>query len=369
MSKNTKNNPKKEEQNIETDVQGTESEVQNPASQSQTESAGEEKEFQMTISTNSMGNQGLIGKSNKGMLFAGIAIVLLLISAAVFILLKRKKWENEEMQQKDDFNMRNINEGTVANVPEGTLQQYPRIVIGKVHHIGRRKYQQDCLGVTEIAGGVLAVVADGMGGLADGDKVSQKIVMTALGDADKINPAECDNPLYVMAAHANSEVNRMIGVNRQYKSGSTMLAVAANQEGFHWLSIGDSRIYLYRGGRLLQLNREHIYEAELLCEAVNGEISFAEVKNDSQRNGLTSFIGMGELKHIDGSIRKCSVQKGDMVLLMSDGVFNTISDTEIESILANAGDMKTVETVLERMVLEKQNPKQDNFTAVILEFL
>lgn len=347
MSKSTK-------KNLETETQSAETEGK--------------QIFQITTSANSTGTPGIIEKSNKGMLFAGIVIALLLVVAAVFILLKRNRQGNVGMQQEDESNMRNINDGNLAEVPVEPLQQSPKFVIGKVHHIGRRKYQQDCLGVTDIVGGVLAVVADGMGGLADGDKVSQKIVMTALSDAEKINPAGCENPLYALAAHANSEVNRMIGVNRQYQSGSTMLAVAADQEGFHWLSIGDSRIYLYRGGMLLQINREHIYEAELLCEAVNGEISFAEVKNNSQRKGLTSFIGMGELKHIDGSMRKCPVQKGDMVLLMSDGVFNTISDTEIETILANAGNAKAAETVLEQKVLEKQNPKQDNFTAVILEF-
>ena len=57
-----------------------------------------------------------------------------------------------------------------------------------------------------------------------------------------------------------------------------------------------------------------------------------------------------------------------MVLLMSDGVYNTINDTEIEEILAHAENAKEAETVLEQKILEKQNPKQDNFTAVVIGF-
>ena len=242
------------------------------------------------------------------------------------------------------------------------------ISVGKVHNIGRRQSQQDSLGVMNIKDGVVAVVADGMGGLANGDKVSQKIVMTLLQDAQRISAREFDNPLYAMASHANDEVNRMLGAGGCYKSGSTMIAVIAEKNGFHWFSVGDSRIYLYRKGALLQINREHIYEAELMKMAINGEISFSEVKLDKQRKGLTSFIGMGELKFIDGSSRKIPLQKDDAILLMSDGVFNTVSEEEIADILASTPNVKRAEQELEKRVLEYQNPKQDNFTAIILRF-
>jgi serine/threonine protein phosphatase PrpC len=136
---------------------------------------------------------------------------------------------------------------------------------------------------------------------------------------------------------------------------------------FQWISVGDSHIYLYRGSQLLLLNREHIYEAELLQQAVNGEISFGEVKKHPKRKGLTSFIGMGELKHIDGSSSRIPSQKGDWLLLMSDGVFNTVPEADICQILSQAGNAEVAARQLEDEVLRRQNPKQDNFTAIILE--
>ncbi|MGN0389846.1 MAG: PP2C family protein-serine/threonine phosphatase, partial [Wujia sp.] len=147
----------------------------------------------------------------------------------------------------------------------------------------------------------------------------------------------------------------------------TVIAALIEPDGFQWATVGDSHIYLYRGNQLLLLNREHIYEAELLQMAVNGRISFQSVKTDKSRSGLTSFIGMGELKYIDGSTKKLTYQTGDWLLLMSDGVFNTLSEAEICRIVQESACAEEAADRMEQAVLAKQNPKQDNFTAILLE--
>ena len=240
------------------------------------------------------------------------------------------------------------------------------IQIGQVHHIGSRPGQQDSLGVTQVPGGVLAVVADGMGGLADGDKVSQTIVRTMLGDASQITQGGNHQKLYTLAAHANRAVLSMLGPARQYQCGSTLIAVLVQDGLLQWISIGDSHIYLYRGGLLIQLNREHTLEQELLVEAANGRRTVSEIYKNPKRKGLTSFVGMGELKYTDSSTRPLRVQPGDRILLMTDGVFNTLSDAEMEAILAAQPTPARAAAALEQRVLAHKNPKQDNFTAILL---
>ena len=68
---------------------------------------------------------------------------------------------------------------------------------------------------------------------------------------------------------------------------------------FSWVSIGDSRICLYRGGQLIQLNREHDLKQKLALQAINGEIPLQEVYTDKRRDGLISFMGMGTIDQID----------------------------------------------------------------------
>lgn len=242
-------------------------------------------------------------------------------------------------------------------------------VVGKLHNIGSRGSQQDSLGVVEMGNALFAVVADGMGGLADGDKVSQKIVLTMMQDADQSKAASRDDTfLYQLLSHANREVDRMLGASNQYKSGSTVIAVLAERNCFRWVSVGDSRIYLFRGGSLIQMNKEHIYETELLQQAVNNMVSFREAGTDVQRKRLTSFVGMGDLRHVDGSIHPVAAQPGDKVILMSDGVFNTITEQEIADIISSSKNAREAAENMEYQVLASKNPRQDNFTAVILEF-
>lgn len=255
-----------------------------------------------------------------------------------------------------------------AKMPkENAKSESAGIQVGSLHNIGRRSGQQDSYDVVKCGNGLLAVVADGMGGLSDGDKVSQKIVATFHEDAARVRPGHSFDALYQMVGHANREVNRMLGSSLQGKCGSTLLAVLLENDQMQWTAVGDSRIYLYRGGSLLQVNREHTYKIELLERAVNGEMSFADMRSDSQLGRVCSYLGMGRLKHVDGSLNMVKLLPGDRVLLMSDGVFNTLSEEEIAAVLRRHEDVDQAAQVLEKQVLGKQSPTQDNFTCVILK--
>ena len=296
----------------------------------------------------------------------GAALILVSVLATLFIqklIGKGKKRKETEIPSK--------NHGEAAsfgNQQKMTLEPNAENA-GKIHNIGKRNDQQDSFGVVNVPNGVCAVVADGMGGLSDGDKVSQKIVRTILQDALKIKTGAAEGrKLYQMAAHANQEVNKMLGTSGQYKSGSTLVAVLAERDRFQWIAAGDSRIYLFRGNRLLKLNSEHIYEKELLLNAVNNQISFSQAAADKQCGRLTNFIGMGELKYIDGSLHPVETQAGDKIILMSDGVFHTLSEQEICKVLSEAENAVQAAQVMEQWVLGRKNPKQDNFTVVILDF-
>ena len=82
--------------------------------------------------------------------------------------------------------------------------------------IGRRQYQQDTMDYMSVPGGVFAVLADGMGGLSDGDKVSQMIVRTMMSDAANHSQTESGNNLMQLLAHTNAEVNQMISPDQAW---------------------------------------------------------------------------------------------------------------------------------------------------------
>ena len=184
------------------------------------------------------------------------------------------------------------------------------------------------------------------------------------------NQSEQDYLESILMLSKNGVVHRIDVAKRMAVSGAAVnkaMKLLVEKGYMQWIAVGDSRIYLYRGGSLIQVNREHIYEAELLEQAINGRISFANAARDPQANRLSSFIGMGELKHVDICLERIKLQQGDRILLMSDGVFNTLSNAEIASVIRHSDDATVAAANLEQRVLQKAAANQDNFTCVILD--
>jgi serine/threonine protein phosphatase PrpC len=240
--------------------------------------------------------------------------------------------------------------------------------VGKLHQIGDRESQQDCLAVSPEAlyesKGILAVVADGMGGLADGDKVSQTVAGTMM-NSFMMNREASPELILALTAEANQAVNRFLGAN-QGRSGSTLVAGIVKDGLFNYVSVGDSRICLYRQGLLSQLNREHIYRNELRTQAVNGFGTLWDASTHPKAAGLTSYLGMGELKYVDIPAEPLRVCADDKIILMSDGVYNAMTLPELEAALALPAQ-QAADTIA-ATIHSKAFRHQDNYTAVILQF-
>ncbi len=246
-------------------------------------------------------------------------------------------------------------------------QNFPQI--GKIHGQGKRNSQQDSFSVIAdqhyAVHGVLAVVADGMGGLEEGDRVSQGAVTAMTSAFPDTRDSAVEVALYQMLYAANGYVNNLLGYDKIGQCGSTVVAGLIKDGQFSFISVGDSRIYLYRDGRLIQLNREHTYRRELEIRVINGEGTLEEANNHPKSSGLTSYLGMGQLKYIDVPNVPISVCAGDCFVLMTDGVYNALTEAELCTALAQA-DPQAAANAIGAAVEAKDWQGQDNYTAVIL---
>ena len=213
--------------------------------------------------------------------------------------------------------------------------------------------------------GLLAVVADGMGGLSDGDKVSQAAV-SAMMNGFYATQGQPEEVLLTLLGQANNEVTRLLGPDGLSKSGSTLVAGLIRDGKFYTLSVGDSRVCLYRDSVLYQLNREHIFLHELEQRAVNGEDDLRAAYAHPRKAGLTSYLGMGKLKYVDIPASPTEVRAGDKFLLMSDGVYNALTREELTACLNTSAEEAA--TRLDQAIRAKNYSNQDNYTAVILGF-
>lgn len=287
----------------------------------------------------------------------GVILMLLVVLLAI-------RSGNLKKQLLRKRNRRNAPQGQVA--PEGIIPG--AIQVGKLHQIGARESQQDCLAVSPTAisasKGLLAVVADGMGGLSDGDKMSQTAaaaMMNGFMAAREILP----DTLLALAAEANLAVNRVLGPN-QGQSGTTLVSGIVKDGLFYYVSVGDSRIGLFRNGMLTQLNREHVYRNDLRIQALNGSGTLWDAETHPKKAGLTSFLGMGNLKYVDIPAEPIRLCRGDKIILMSDGVFNALLLNEMEGALTLPAQQAA--DAMGQMIQAKAYRNQDNYTAVILEF-
>ena len=177
---------------------------------------------------------------------------------------------------------------------------------------------------------------------------------------------EPDQVLLTLLEQANNEVNRLLGPEGYSRGGSTLVAGLVRNGFFHYISVGDSRICLYRDGALYQLNREHVFRRELELRAVNQEEALAAAAVHPKAAGLTSYLGMGRLKYVDVPDQPLAIRPGDKFVLMSDGVYNALSQAELTACLAGTPEQAAVE--LEETIRAKKYSNQDNYTAVILGF-
>ena len=262
-----------------------------------------------------------------------------------------------------------VSEKPAAELPPTAAFEPPKATqgIGKVHCQGARDYQEDCFAVSEpeaaASHGLLAIVADGMGGLEDGELVSQTAVGTAISEFYELG-GDADVVLMTLLCRANQAVNDFLGPDRFYKCGATMIMGLIKNGRFHYISVGDSRICLFRNGELIQLNREHVFRNELLLRAINGEGSFKDAFEHPKAAGLSSFLGQGILKYADLGAKPVSICPGDRFILMSDGVYNALSVEELSSALALAP--QEAADSIQSLIEQKAYINQDNYTAVII---
>lgn len=238
-------------------------------------------------------------------------------------------------------------------------------------HIGARQYQQDSFGFADSAdqtflghAGFLAVLCDGMGGMAHGDVASQTAVATILEAYRQKTPEETiPQALERSVRQANDQVyQKAQSLGLAEGIGTTVVAAVLHQESLYFLTVGDSGLFLIHDGLLQMVNRPHVY-ANYLARAVEmGMISQEIADRHPEREALTSFVGIEKLTELDQNTEPWPVRKGDTLLLASDGMFKTLEADEIVTCLK--GEPQKWPDLLVECVLAKQRTGQDNVTVM-----
>ena len=216
---------------------------------------------------------------------------------------------------------------------------------------------------------LLFMVADGMGGAAAGEIASDMAVHTVLDVlAGRCSAADCTDPTIFAAAlrEAAEEANRRIHAcaadHPEYRGmGTTATVAALLGDTLYLAQVGDSRAYIVREGRALQITKDQSL-LQRLVEA--GEMTPEEAERSDRRNIILQALGPEAQVLID--LTHQTVRRGDVLLLCSDGLSGLVKGEEIARIAADAPGMCALCDRLVEAANEGGGP--DNITVVAARF-
>ncbi|MBP9988680.1 MAG: Stp1/IreP family PP2C-type Ser/Thr phosphatase [Ruminococcus sp.] len=238
------------------------------------------------------------------------------------------------------------------------------MIISAKTHIGKiRSSNQDAYACGEFAPNVAwAAVCDGMGGAKAGNVASEtaaKVISEKikLGYREGMSDSTMKNLLVSAIEAANATVFSMAEKNEDfYGMGTTVVLAFVKEDELYIAHAGDSRIYSVSDAEIRQLTRDHSF-VQMMID--NGEITPEEAKIHPKKNVITRALGIEPEVLIDYAQE--TFNKGDTILLCSDGLTNFVDDDKIKEI-CNSSDKKTIaETLVD---LANENGGGDNVTVV-----
>ena len=223
----------------------------------------------------------------------------------------------------------------------------------------------------------MTAVADGMGGHVDGNIASQIAVDTLMEEYQNEYEASLEEDRSTedllkwqedFLAKSIQKANKNIFAKNQGNfalegMGTTIVALQISSGYAITACVGDSRIYLFRENKLVQLTQDHSLVGELLRYKIIAEKDLLFLQN---KNIITRALGMAEQVIVDTSRHK--ILPGDLLLLCSDGLSDFVEHESILQILQQ--DFQHIEEPLKALI-DKANEAggQDNITVSIVKMI
>lgn len=255
---------------------------------------------------------------------------------------------------------------SVTVTPESSCKL--RYQVDNLQGIGGRARQEDSFTLVNALDeqqyddyGLMFAVCDGMGGMKDGKLASETAVNSFrrfFSEMDRKGKIALQLQKSVFTASA--EIESLL----EGDGGSTVVIGVILHEQLYFASVGDSYFYLKRDGKLYRLNREqNICHQRYLENIRDGIFDSKECREDPEAAALTQFLGMYGFSEVDCSMRPMFLRKGDILLACSDGVGGVLDERAISDALDCP--QETCRRI-EQYIIERANPNQDNYTAVII---
>lgn len=207
----------------------------------------------------------------------------------------------------------------------------------------------------------LFLVADGMGGHRAGDYASRFLVEGLTSYVEQHREGSAVQVIKEGIRQINGELYEVSMSSRELSGmGTTLVAAVTEGNTLYVANVGDSRLYLYRDKKMIQVTRDHSYVEEL--------VALGQMERNSRdylrkKNIITRAIGVG--KYVEADFFEEELYAGDLILMCSDGLSNMLEEEELASFL---GEKRTLKQKTERLITQANDRGgYDNIAVIVID--
>jgi len=244
-----------------------------------------------------------------------------------------------------------------------------RVEYADISLLGAREENQDRVAIAVAEHSALMVVVDGMGGHADGARaaqLTQQVIVEAFWSVAQplFDPLGF---LHLTLGRAHEELVKLgAPLAIEQRPRATCAVCLIQEHASWWAHVGDSRLYHLRHGTLLTRSRDHSHVELLLRE---GLISAEQAHNHPMRNFVECCLGGDPIMPDMSLSRRRPLERGDVLLACTDGLWGSLKDAEIVSELAAGGELRAKLQALGERAVKRAGPGSDNTTVAAVRWL
>ncbi len=232
---------------------------------------------------------------------------------------------------------------------------------------GGRKTNQDRVGYTYSRDSLLMVVCDGMGGHTGGEIASHLAVRLFLERFEQEAQPMLRSPTLFIQDTMQRAHRALLDYAQRFKlvdTPRTTCVVCVVQANYiYWAHAGDSRLYMFRGGKIAHQTRDHS-KVQYLVDS--GAITAKQAQVHPDRNKVFSCLG-GEIEPAVDYSPRIPMQQGDVVLISTDGLWGQFLPEEIGPWM-NTGSVLNTTSLLLTEAQRRAGENSDNLSAIGLRW-
>jgi serine/threonine protein phosphatase PrpC len=206
------------------------------------------------------------------------------------------------------------------------------------------------------------VLADGLGGHGGGDAAAQ-IAVDTIVRAFEQNPEVSTAAVEAHLCAANTAVRSARGSNGTASAMCTTAVVLLSDSRWAaWAHVGDSRLYHLRDGLIRFQTKDHSVPQAL---AAAGDISADQIRHHEDRNRILRALGSDDTVR-PATVAPVPLHSGDAFLLCSDGLWEPVTEANIEQAFAGATDAGDFLARLETQIRTQSGECFDNYSGMVV---